>query len=118
MKERDFLKLLESHRLGIFTTSDAAKITGSSGKDLNVFLYRLERRKVISRLERGKYHLAKIPVEVIASDIISPSYISFLTALAHHDLTNQIPIEIVVVGFKNRPGLSIENMNIRFMNIK
>ena len=85
MKERDFLKHLELHRLGVFTTSDAAKITGSSGRNLNIFLYRLEKRKVISRLERGKYHLTKIPVEIIASEIISPSYISFLSALSHHN---------------------------------
>ena len=117
MKERDFLKQLESHRLGIFTTSDAAKITGSSGKNLNIFLYRLKRRKVISRLERGKYYLAKTPVEVIASEISSPSYISFPSALAHHNLTTQIPVEIVVVGLKSRPNLSIENLRIRFMNI-
>jgi predicted transcriptional regulator of viral defense system len=118
MKERDFLKQLESHRLGIFTTSDAAKITGSSGKNLNIFLYRLEKRKVISRLERGKYYLSRTPIEVIASKIISPSYVSFLSALAHHNLTTQIPVEIVIVGLKSRPCLYIENIRIRFMKIK
>ncbi|MBM4249576.1 MAG: hypothetical protein FJ149_09140 [Euryarchaeota archaeon] len=117
MKEREFLRNLRSLGLAVMTTPDLAKLARTSGQGLNTFLYRLEKRGVLARLERGKYYIPDTPPEALASSIVSPSYISFLYALSLHHLTAQIPREIAVASRRSRRGIRLAGHRIRFVRL-
>jgi predicted transcriptional regulator of viral defense system len=118
MNERTFLQKANSLGIVLLSTSDISKITGEHGQGLNTFLYRLKKRGVIERLEKGKYYLRGSDIDAIASSIISPSYISFLYALSYYNLTTQIPNEMIVVSLKSRSPVGLNGYNVRFMKMK
>jgi predicted transcriptional regulator of viral defense system len=118
MNEREFIQRFRALGLSVMTTSDLARITGMASPSLNMFLHRLQKRGAIERLERGKYYLAESPPESLASSMVSPSYISFLYALSFHQLTAQIPRQIVVVSLWSRTGVDLEGYRIKFMKMK
>jgi len=56
-------------------------------------------------IEKGKYTVHENPL-VYATTLITPSYVSFRTALNYYQLTNQIPLKIEVVTKKRKTPLS------------
>lgn len=74
-----------------------------TGKMLKAFLHKNYHSTTITRwknkliqIEKGKYTVHQNPL-VYASSIITPSYISFRSALYYYQLTNQIPIKTQVI---------------------
>jgi len=118
MQERALLRSIALLKSGVFTIQDAAKVLGATGPGLNTFLYRLEKRGAISRIEQGKYCLAGTSSEVIATNLVIPSYISFLWALSFHRLSTQRPSIITTVSLRKHDPISINNMMIKFMVMK
>ncbi len=118
MQERTIIQTITALGLGTFTIQDAAKILKKEGPGLNILLNRLTKRKVISRIERGKYRLVDIPDEVVSTGIIIPSYISFLWALSYHKLSNQMPSNKTIVTLRKHAPLKIGNSNFHFMVIQ
>jgi len=83
-----------------FTFEDALRITGLSRESLKKFIYRLEKRGWIERIEKGKYMIIPLGAEkgkytlhefVIGSMLAQPYCISYWSALHHYGLTEQIP---------------------------
>ena len=118
VKEREFIRRCRSFGLAVMTVSDIARITGNAGQGLLTFLYRMQKRGALERLERGKYYLEESPLESLSSSIISPSYISFLYALSLRHLTTQIPRQIVVASLRSRPGVKVGGHLVKFMKMK
>jgi len=118
MQERTFLQAVNDLGLGTFTIQDIAKILGIEGSGLNIFSHRLAKRNVISRIERGKYRLVDIPDEVVSTNIVNPSYISFLWALSYHKLSSQMPSTRTIVTLRRHAPLTIGNSNVHFMVIQ
>jgi predicted transcriptional regulator of viral defense system len=118
MQERDFIRNILILKSGVFTIQDAAKVLGSTGPGLKIYLQRLVGRDVITRIERGKYCLAGTPPEVIATNVVIPSYISFLWALSFHRLSTQMPSVITTVGLRRHDPLRAGNVTVQFMVMK
>lgn len=115
MNERQFINTIQTQNLGIITLSHASRILNKTRKYSSIYLQRLEQRKIITRIEKGKYALVDTPVEVIASNLIIPSYISFLSALSHYHLTTQIPRVLQLVAPKSKKKILYENKEIHFI---
>jgi predicted transcriptional regulator of viral defense system len=88
MKAITLLKELEAYP--VFTMSELSRIVRKDERYVKLLAHRLQKRGLIQRVEKGKYTVFNEPVE-FACYIVSPSYISFWTALLIHNLTEQIP---------------------------
>lgn len=107
----------------IFTAADAQRILGLSPHATIERLRLLRQRGWITRLTRGLYML--VPLEagsaaqwsedpaVIACHLVTPSYLSFWSALHFHGLTEQVP-GIVTVATR-RPHPPIEVLGLRYV---
>lgn len=116
MKAIEILDTLRNSDKPVFTSNDISKLTGKDKEQTKTLLYRLTQRKLIKPVERGKYYLDAHPFAV-ASNIIFPSYISFLTALNYYDITTQISQIIFVVTVKSKRKINFENYNVNFIKM-
>ena len=115
MKAKDLMRVLNDNNLKVFTVNDAVKIIRKPSNYVSLFLSGIDS---IKHLERGKYYVEGTdPVEV-ASNVIHPSYISLVYALAYYKSITQIPIEIDVMTLRQHRRLNIEGFNVRFIKLK
>ncbi len=120
MQTKDFIGFLEEAHMPVFTLDDAVKILRQSREYTRLFLYRCAKAGLIDRAERGTYYLKERHNEYeIASHILSPSYISMVSALAHYGLTTQMPRVVYVVSTKRHKTLTgIAGFDIAFKKIR
>ena len=118
MQERHFLNKVKEQNLGIITISDTSKIINKSRRYSSLYLQRLEERNDIKRIEKGKYALPDTPFLVIASNLVMPSYISFLSGLYYYHLTTQIPRIVQIVTTKSKKRIQYEDKEIQFIKLK
>lgn len=116
MKAIEILDALRNSDKPVFTSNDISKLTGKDKEQTKTLLYRLTHRKLVKSIERGKYYLDAHPFAA-ASNILFPSYISFLTALNYYDITTQISQIIFVVTLKSKRGINFENYNVDFIKM-
>ena len=102
MKEREFIEKIKKLNLGIFTIPDISRIIGKDRNYAILYAKRLSERGIIKRIEKGKYTLPETDPMVVATNLILPSYISFLSALNYYQLTTQIPTSIQVVTSRSK----------------
>jgi predicted transcriptional regulator of viral defense system len=115
MQAINFLDKLRSLDLLVFTLVDAEQVLAKPKSYVRLYLHRLEKRKLILRIEKNKYSLKGINPLVIVTKLAKPSYISFLFALYTHHLTTQIPIKIQVVSPVSKKPLAFENYEFEFI---
>ncbi len=113
-----FREALERAGIVAFTLNDAARIIGKQSGYTRLFLSRLVKRGKILRIERGKYCLPGADEMEVASNLVYPSYISFLSALAFHRLTTQIPVQVQVACARQKRSLAFGNTSIVFVRLK
>ncbi len=118
MRDIEFLKLIGDTKLAVFTPKDVSRVIGKPADYVYTYLNRLTRRKLIERIEHGKYTLLETSIESVATNLLYPSYISFLTAFYYHKRTQQIPREISVVTAKSKKALDFRGYKIRFIRFK
>jgi predicted transcriptional regulator of viral defense system len=118
MNERQFIDTIKEQNLGIFTVPDTARIISKNRNYTVLYLRRLEERRVIKRIEKGKYSLKDTSPFVIASNLVVPSYISFLSGLSYYHLTTQMPRIIQISTTKSKKRVIYENEEIQFINLR
>ncbi|MBU0497508.1 MAG: hypothetical protein KKC68_02725 [Candidatus Thermoplasmatota archaeon] len=118
MNERQFITTIKNHNLGILTISDVARIINKNRQYTTLYLKRLENRKIIKRIEKGKYSLPDTPLPIIASNLLLPSYISFLSGLSHYHLTTQLPRITQIATTKSKKRIIYEHNEIQFIHLK
>jgi predicted transcriptional regulator of viral defense system len=98
-----------------FTFADIRKITGLDDKSLAVTLSRMVKRTELIRIAGGIYttDLTKIDWEQFAVEKYSPSYISFESALARHNILSQQPVSLTLATTNRSKKIKmLENMII------
>ena len=120
MQTKDFVQFLETNNVVVFTLEDAVKILDSGNNYASLFLHRCIEKGLIGRIKRGIYYLKKRVNEYeIASNILTPSYVSMVSALAYYGLTTQIPRFVYVISTKrHRPIRGINGFDIIFKHVK
>ena len=118
MRDIEFLRLIEDSRLAVITPKDVSRVIGKPLDYVYTYLNRLTKRKLIERIEHGKYTLLETSIESVATNLLYPSYISFLTAYYYHKRTQQIPREISVVAAQSKKAMDFRGYEIRFIRFK
>jgi len=113
--ERVLMRLRESS-LAVFTITDLRRITGCSRESAYVYLNRMVERRLVNKVERGKFTVYDDPF-LVSTQLTYPSYISFLSALFLHGKTTQTINEIQVVTPKGKRSVKIFGMEIRFVKL-
>ena len=92
-----------------FTFADIRKIGGLDDKSLAVTLSRMIKKGELTRLAGGIYTMdtSKIDWEQFAVENYAPSYLSFESALARHNVLSQQPVNLTLATI-NR-GHSLKN---------
>ncbi|MBS3159894.1 hypothetical protein J4436_03835 [Candidatus Woesearchaeota archaeon] len=117
MQALDFLKKIETMKTSVLTLNDISKIINKNKEYSRLYIYRLKKRNIITEIEKNKYTLSDEPYEV-ASNLIFPSYISFISAYSIYGLTTQIPKTIYIVSSKPKKSLIFNKMTINFVVLK
>ena len=111
----------------VFTSEDAAQVLGDK-VNARLLLSRLEKKRWLKRLEKGKYLI--LPFEagmegkysehpfIIASKLITPYAVSYWSALNHYGYTEQIPGTIYVSSTKRRTDMEIADLGLRFKFVR
>lgn len=118
-RERRLLNELSRRDLLIFNPIEASNILDESRKNTYRILSRMESKDLIHRIEKGKYisseKLEKTHIYHIASNIVTPSYISLFSALHHYGYTNQVPRTVYVMASTPKGSISLQNQDVRFV---
>jgi predicted transcriptional regulator of viral defense system len=114
VKPAQLLETLEHSRKVVFTLSDFQKITGGHEAYTRILAGRLAKTR-LRRIERGKYTLAGNNPFLVASNLLFPSYLSFITAHSYYGVTTQLPRTIYVVGPKQKKTIEYDGIEIRFV---
>ncbi len=116
MKSEEFNRYLSNHEIGVFSLKDAARILGKPRHYTVVFL---ARANYIDSAERGLYYLHGTNEYQVASNVVYPSYVSLISALRFHNLTEQIPHIIYVLSYKRHRRISdLNGYEVEFRVIK
>lgn len=110
-------KLLTSSQ-NIFTTQDLATIWGiSEKKSLYDSIKYYLRKGSLKRIHKGIYSIKKFTSFEVSQKIITPSYISFYTALAFHGISFQLDTSIHSMALKSKK-LSVNNEQYVYHKLK
>lgn len=112
----------------IFTTKMAAEILGQTSLAVRKRLHHLVRRRWLQRLEKGKYLVVPLSAGmaghhtenelIIASHLVSPSYISYWTALSYYGYTDQPSRTIYIATTKQKRPVTIHGLTYRFIQLQ
>ena len=104
-------------RYPLFTFNEFIRVSNLQPNYARLYLFRLKKEGLIFQVEKGKYTLFEDPM-VFASFIQIPSYISFWTAIRFYNLTEQLPLDIMVATTKSKKPIIFQNVKIRFFKTK
>ena len=127
--ESTLLTTLAARGRSVFATGDAYAIRGR-GRATRDALERLVRKGWLERIAKGKYLI--VPLEagpertwtesahVIAGELVSPSMISYWSALAYWNLTEQVPrvTYVQTTSRKEERTPTILGMRFRIVRVK
>ncbi len=103
-----------------FTLTDIKKISSISEESLRVAMSRLVKNGEIRRISRGIYSvdLDEINWESFACETYQPSYISFESALAIHNVLSQKPVHITLATTNRSKRMAIKDKSIIYRHIQ
>ncbi|MDI6825942.1 MAG: hypothetical protein QMD36_01960 [Candidatus Aenigmarchaeota archaeon] len=116
MSLREILSLIEKSSLAVVTVNDLKKLTGMEKETAYVYLNRMLQKNYLYKIEKGKFTIYQDPF-LISTQLVYPSYISFLPALYLHGKTTQTINEILVATSKRRKGSEFFGMRIKFVKL-
>lgn len=115
MNARKFLERIYQLQKPVLTTNDLAKITRYSKNYLKLYIFRLKKQGLISEVEKGKFTLPKQHPFITATNLVFPSYLSFISAFSYYQLTTQMPRIIYVATTRSKKTVRLENYNLIFV---
>jgi predicted transcriptional regulator of viral defense system len=117
MNEREFIEKIKRLNISVLTLSDIVRIIQKDRNYAAVFMKRLQDRGVVDRAEKGKYILTDIDPLVVATNLILPSYVSFLSGLAYYHKTTQIPVTIQIATTVSKKNVDYKGTRITFVHL-
>lgn len=125
-REYGIISELTLRKINIIFVDEASKIFKIKKERLWNIFYRLEKKGWLERIEKGKYMIVPFQAKkgwlehpfVLASNLIKKYYISYRTALAHHGLTEQIPVYVYIATTERKGKLEYKLQNYIFKFVK
>ncbi len=122
IKQLDIIKKLQEKKLKFFTRTEIASLMDENNRN-NIYkiIQRLEKNGIIRRIVKGKYVLENSSYSTfsMANFVVSPSYISFESALNFWGVLPQFPYIVTSVTLKKSVEIdSIYNFEYQHMDAK
>lgn len=117
MKTEEIIKELEKLKFPVFTLLDLTKLLNKDENYVKVFIHRLTNKKLL-RIEKNKYALKGTNPFLIATNLLFPSYLSFISAYSYYNLTTQLPRIYYVVTPKQKKEVRYGENLIKFVKFK
>lgn len=134
-KSASLITSLYDERKALFTAEDAARITGLSGNTLNVFLSRLVKKGLTTKLKSGLFNIVPYDLgsestyisdpQLITESIVHQKglsegdyYISHGTAFELHQMVTQPQLSISCSVVKKIPKENVHGIEINFYSLK
>jgi len=109
------LERIKNEKLTVFTPKELAYLLSWKKQRVQNILQQLKNKKIVSNVKRNIYIITETIDEHIfqlAVETVSPSYISFWSALSYYGFTEQQPRVIQVVTPKQYKTIAINNYKI------
>lgn len=114
----DFMLVFDDFELDIFTLDELKTQFSSKFLDINELVENLVHKKILSRIERGKYCRANFSDEKVVGCFISDSgAIAYWSALNVHGLTEQFPNNVFIQTSKPKRSKTIFGVTYKFVNV-
>lgn len=114
----NFLLMLDEYEMDIFTLQELKQLADDQFDDVNEIVENLVHKKILSRIERGKYCRSNFRDEkVIGTRLASDGAIAYWSALNLHGLTEQFPNSVFIQTVKVKPAKEVFGVNYRFVKI-
>jgi len=114
----DFMLLLDDYELEIFTLEELKKQFSRQFIDINELVENLVHKKILSRIERGKYCRANFTDEKIIGCFIGNSgAIAYWSALNAHGLTEQFPNNVFIQTSKPKRNKTVFGTSYKFVKV-
>lgn len=115
----DVMLMLDEYEIDIFSLSDLKQLVNDPVVDINEIIENLVHKKVISRIERGRYARANFRDEkVIGCFLVPDGVIAYWSALNLHGLTEQFPNTIFIQTTLIKQDKSVFGVRYQFVKIK
>jgi predicted transcriptional regulator of viral defense system len=118
-------RLLLQHELFAFNSRTVADLLGLDKMQTIRLLQRMEGDSLIARIEQGKYVLLGLAPEqalsnllFLGSHLVSPSYVSFWSALHFHGFTEQVPQTVFVATSRQKREVHFRGTVYKFVKLK
>ena len=124
MKQLILIKLIQrlatDYDKKIFKLSELAILTGESQAAVGMALGRAEREGIVAHVRHYWINMMERPrLEDVALEIMSPSYISFESALYHHGVLSQSPRGALTLATMGKPAMVVTPLgNIQSIHLQ
>ena len=118
---------LEKENLRSFTFHHAKEILSIPDQSIANVIYRLKKKNRITGIEKGKYLLipARSGIEghwsedvfLVVDSLLDEYYVGFLNAMYYWNLTEQIPLQVLVAATKRKKPIKYNSQQIRFITL-
>jgi len=113
-----FLKLLDDHEILYFATQNIEQQLGVSFQNLNEILENLVHKKLLVRIEKGKFTRPQFQdVHVLASFISGGGVAAYWTALHLHNLTERFPNKVFIKTTRRKRNTQIAGTDVQFVTV-
>lgn len=116
----EIINLLKEKQISLFSLADFGRLFNIRNKNtLYKKIARLEKKKMIKKLIKGKYFFTLNPPNdfLIANFLYQPSYLSLETALSFYGITTGFPYQIVSITPKKTKTTVIEGKEFSYAKI-
>jgi len=116
---------LLNNELFSFTSRTFSALFGLDKFQTHNLLNRMEESGLVVRIERGKFLLLGLTPEkvlsnplFVASNLATPAYVSFWSALHFHGFTEQVPRTVFIVTTQRKKQIAFRDMHFQFVTLK
>lgn len=114
----DLLLMLDDHELNIFSLDAVKKVVGKRFGNTSELVENLVHKKILSRIERGKFCRANFRDEnVIGCFLVDDGAIAYWSALNKHGLTEQFPNTVFIQTTKPKSAKTVFGTKYQFVKI-
>lgn len=111
--------LLDEHEIEIFSLEEVKELLGDASADSNEIIENLVHKKILARIERGKYCRINFRNEnVIGCFLVPDGAIAYWSALNLHGMTEQFPNTIFIQTTHIKKQKLVFGVNYHFVKIK
>jgi len=121
-REAELIDAVNEKDMMFFGPRDVRRFLGITARNAYQLLRRMKQKGLVVHVERGKYVLRErweeTDIRALASNLVTPSYLGFWSALHFHHMTEQVPRTVFVVTTRRTEDREIRGNDIRFVTVR